>query len=552
MPRVSAASRTRSRAATAAPQRDRRERFSARLKRWGAWWALGGCLLIALLLRVPWLSVPLGRDEAGLTFVAQHWDGLSLYGDYWIDRPPLLILLFKLAALGGTGGVRALGAVTACALVVAITLLARRLAGPGAGMIAGLLAALMTGSSAIHGIYTPGELLAAVPSTLSVLALVHAHSSRRTGAVVAAGALAMIAVLVKQSFLDAGFAGVVFVLASAVADRDVRVRWPLAYAAGAIAPLLVVLVWLGIAGVSLRYFSYTMFEFRLDLLHTLAGSNAPLKDRLLLLEEPAWDAGLVLVLGIALLGLVLGMRRDRVLLVTLAAWLAAAVVGVLGGGSYFAHYLLQLVPVGCVLGAVGLARVPAPVGAAALAVVAYLALSSVAEGFRYLEHTTVHHRERAIGDYIREHAGPDDTIYVMYARPNVVYYAGLRHPYPYLWSLMVRVRPGAVARAPAAARLAAAADVAGALVPPVELGARPRPGDGAHDRPRLPGGRDGLRLRDLRPSRRRRPGRHRPGPLSLAAPLATLRGPASVAQLVEHFTRNEGVSGSSPLGGSPR
>ena len=111
---------------------------------------LGGCLLIALLLRVPWLPVPLGRDEGGLTFLAQHWDGLSLYGDYWVDRPPVLILLFKLAALGGTGGVRALGAVAACALVVAITLLARRLAGPRAGMIAALLAALMTGSSAIR------------------------------------------------------------------------------------------------------------------------------------------------------------------------------------------------------------------------------------------------------------------------------------------------------------------------------------------------------------------------------------------------------------------
>ena len=31
--------------------------------------------------------------------------------------------------------------------------------------------------------------------------------------------------------------------------------------------------------------------------------------------------------------------------------------------------------------------------------------------------------------------------------------------------------------------------------------------------------------------------------------MATLGGSASVAQLVEHFTRNEGVSGSSPLGG---
>ena len=407
---------------------------------------LGICLVIALLLRVPWLEVPLGRDEGGLTFLAKHWDGLSLYGDYWVDRPPLLIVLFKLAALGGTDGVRALGAVAAVALVVAITLLARRLSGPRAGMIAGLLAALMTGSSAIQGIYTPGELLAAVPSTLSILALVHAHRSRRTGAVVAAGALAMIAVLVKQSFLDAGFAGVVFVLASAVAERDVRVRWPLAYAAGALAPLLVVLAWVAIAGVSFRYFSYTMFEFRLDLLQTLSGTDLPLSERLRELREPARDSGLLLMLGGAVLGLLLGLRRDRVLMIAFAAWLAAAVVGVLGGGSYFAHYLLQLVPVGCVLCAAGLALVPAPVGAAALAVVAYLALTSANEGFEYLDHTTVHFRELAIGDYVREHAEPDDTVYVMYARPNVAYYAGLRHPYPYLWSLMVRVRPGAVAR----------------------------------------------------------------------------------------------------------
>ena len=33
--------------------------------------------------------------------------------------------------------------------------------------------------------------------------------------------------------------------------------------------------------------------------------------------------------------------------------------------------------------------------------------------------------------------------------------------------------------------------------------------------------------------------------------MATLGGSASVAQLVEHFTRNEGVSGSNPLVGSP-
>jgi 4-amino-4-deoxy-L-arabinose transferase-like glycosyltransferase len=436
--------------ATAAPRAPARRLRVAPLprvsERRGAWLTLGGCLLIALLLRVPWLSAPLGRDEGGIALLAQHWGGGSLYGEYWLDRPPLLILLFKLAVLGGADGVRALGAAAALALVAAVTFLARALAGVRAGMIAGLLAALLSGSSVIASVYTPGELLAAVPSTLSVLCLVHAHRSRRTWAVVAAGALAVTAVLVKQSFLDAGFAGVVFVLGSALAERRVRVRWPLAYALGAAVPLALVLAWLAVAGVSLGYFVYTMFGFRLDLLHTLAVTSLPLVDRLRQLEEPAWDAGLTLVVAGAVAGLVVGLRRDRVLIATCAAWLAAAVVGVLGGGSYFVHYLIELVPVGSVLAAAALARLPAPAGAAALAVVAYLALTSADEGFRWLDHHTPHHRELAIGSYIRQQSRPGDTLYVMYARPNIVFYSGRRQPYPYLWSLMVIVRPGAVAR----------------------------------------------------------------------------------------------------------
>src|SRR5687767_11003629 len=89
--------------------RARLERFGARFDRHGAWWTLAGCLLIALLLRAPYLSVPLGRDEGGLSFIARQWDGGSLYGDYWVDRPPLLLVLFKLAVLGGDDGVRVLG-----------------------------------------------------------------------------------------------------------------------------------------------------------------------------------------------------------------------------------------------------------------------------------------------------------------------------------------------------------------------------------------------------------------------------------------------------------
>ena len=142
---------------------------------------------------MPYLSTPLGRDEGGLAYMAQHWGSGhgSLYGAYWVDRRRSCSLLFKLAVLGGQGGVRALGALAAVALVIGVTLLARAVEGPRAGWIAGLLAALLSGSVSIGSIFTPGELLAVVPSTFSVLCLVLAHRSRDARFVFAAGLLAV-------------------------------------------------------------------------------------------------------------------------------------------------------------------------------------------------------------------------------------------------------------------------------------------------------------------------------------------------------------------------
>jgi hypothetical protein len=52
----------------------------------------------------------------------------------------------------------------------------------------------------------------------------------------------------------------------------------------------------------------------------------------------------------------------------------------------------------------------------------------------------------AIGRYIHARALPGQTAYVLYARVNVLYYAGLRDPFPYNWSLMMRAAPHAQAR----------------------------------------------------------------------------------------------------------
>lgn len=103
----------------------------------------------ALLLRVPSLRSPLSDDEGGFLVVAAQWrPGTSLYGDYWVDRPPLLIAVFELAdRLGGAVALRAIGGL---AVVAAVLLAARlgRLVAPRARHAPVLAAAVAAISSA--------------------------------------------------------------------------------------------------------------------------------------------------------------------------------------------------------------------------------------------------------------------------------------------------------------------------------------------------------------------------------------------------------------------
>src|SRR4051794_29909587 len=165
------------------------------------------CGAVALALRVPYFHVGLGIDEGGIAFLAQHWhgtSGTSLYGNLWLDRPPLLVALFKLAVLGGAGGVRALGAVAALALVGTAYALGRTLGGARTAGVAALLTALLSGSFSLAAVYPPAELLAAVPAAGSVACLLASRRRRGLALPAAAGALAVTALLVKQSFFDAG------------------------------------------------------------------------------------------------------------------------------------------------------------------------------------------------------------------------------------------------------------------------------------------------------------------------------------------------------------
>ena len=83
--------------------------------------------VLAAALRVPYLRAPMSPDEGGFLVVARHWHpgGGSLYGPYWVDRPPLLIAFFRLAdALGGFTALRLLGCLLVASAVIGVAVAA--------------------------------------------------------------------------------------------------------------------------------------------------------------------------------------------------------------------------------------------------------------------------------------------------------------------------------------------------------------------------------------------------------------------------------------------
>jgi hypothetical protein len=403
---------------------------------------------LTLALRLPWFDAPLGRDEAGVSMVADAWHHSQPfpYGPYFLDRPPLLVAAYKLANdAGGATGVRVLGMLAASLVVLVCTLLAARVAGSRAALPAALLSAGLASSVLLDSVFTPAELIAAVPSALSVLLLLCALQGDEGASLrlAGAGAAAAAALLVKQSFGDALIAGAagLAIAAWGVPLRRTAMRIG-AYAAGLGCATVGLLVWEAVAHTAHRSpdsVGYALIGFRLDALHAL--THGDVARRLGTIGQAALGSGMALGAIVAIAGIVT-LRRGRVTSGVLAAWLAAGLVGVLGGGSYWAHYLIELVPV-TVVGVAALVawrpRIGAPLCALALASGLATTADHVALGRpgQYQRSAVV------LGDYLHDRALPGDTAYVLYAKVNALYYSGLRSPFPYHWSLMMDSVPHA-------------------------------------------------------------------------------------------------------------
>lgn len=408
--------------------------------------------LVAMAAWLPFLHRPLTADESGFLMLAQQWEpGRSLYGDYWVDRPPLLLWLFSIAGHLGpvdattsgllAPGLKLLGAAASGMSVVLAGLLASQVA-PGnraARLTSVVLTAALLSSPLLGMSVVNGELLA-VPFVLLGLVFAVTAMNRSWGwrtAVLAAGAGAsgMAAALVKQNFIDVFVFTAVLV---ALSRGRVPRLWERAavFAGGAAVLLGAALLGAWARGTSASELWSAVVVFRIEAAETIDGSaSAATLGRSVQLAAASLGSGVVVVLFIAV---AVVLTRGAPLARPVLAMTAWELFAIAAGGSYWLHYLTGIVP-GLVL-LVATARPGPRSGPALRGAVAYSVAAAIAVWASWALAPPQVAPEARVSSYLREHARPTDGVVVGFGHPEIIAATGLDSPYENLWSLPARVR----------------------------------------------------------------------------------------------------------------
>ncbi len=410
-------------------------------------WTVPLAALAAFVLRLPGVGRPIRPDEAGFTLVARSWapEADSIYGHYFVDRPPLLISVFKLSdAIGGPLFIRVIGALACTVLVLLAARTARVVAGDGAAPWTAICVAAITSSPLINLVAVKGELLGLPFVMAACLLAVVALRDRSVPLAALAGTSAMVAVGFKQSLLGGlVFAGTLLLVALITRRIEGRTFLRLAGAglAGAAVPVAATLAWAAVAGVRPSTLWYAIYGFRADASAVLASHTSKAADeRAVTLVVVALCTGLLLVLGGFVAHLRSELREDAPLAAAVAAMLVYDAFGMVLGGSFWPDYLFALVP-SAALAAALLSRRRSGPGRVVRAVIVLAALSCAVSLCVWTVHNLAGNQEidqARTGTAIGDVAERGDTLTVFGGRADLQLSSGLDSPYEHLWSLPMR------------------------------------------------------------------------------------------------------------------
>jgi len=410
-------------------------------------WTVPIAAAAAFLLRMPGLTRPIRADEAGFLMVARAWDSGpdSVYGPYFVDRPPLLIWTYGAADdIGGPLFIRVVGALACALLVVAAANVARLAATEMAARWTAVAVAAITTNIAINAVAVKGELLA-LPFLMGSLWLaLLAVRDRSWSYALGGGLLAGLALGFKQNLVGGVVFTAVYFVGTLVARRISPgdfARLALASSAGFMVPVLGTILWAVHAGVRLHDLWYAVYGFRFDAATVLASGGAESETiRAAMLVISALGAGMLLVIGGFVVHIKGEWEDDAPLTAAVAALLLVDVAGLVLGGSFWRDYLFPLLP-GTALCAALLARRTSRRGIAMRSIISAATASSVLllAGWAVYQALGMQEFDEVdTGKAMEEVAEPGDTLVVFGGRADLQVTSGMSSPYEHLWSLPMR------------------------------------------------------------------------------------------------------------------
>jgi Dolichyl-phosphate-mannose-protein mannosyltransferase len=422
-----------------------------------AWLALALVLVGAAAIRLRLLDVPLDRDEGEYAYFGQLMlEGVPTYaGAYNLKAPGIYgAYALVLAAFGQTTAAVHTGLLLVTSLTtILVFLLASRLAGSRAGIVAAVLFAVQALNPKILGIAAYAEHFVLLPVVAGWLMVTSPGRSRRPLLLLAGGVLFGLAFLCKQSAAAFIAGGAAHLLWPTALDEDAgrrrRFRATAIFVAGVVIPLVLVVLALWRAG-TLQTFWFWSFVYGSTYSAGLATGWASLV-RTVTAIAPSVSVALALAaVGVAVVIRRGGPARSSLLLLVASSCLATAV-----GLHFRPHYFLLMLPALAMLAGIGveaLAGIPAGsrtmalrVGVPAVLMVAALLQPILtsrdvlfalepAKVSRVIYGRNPFPESVEIARYIRERTKPGERIAVIGSEPQIYFHSGRRSATGYIYT----------------------------------------------------------------------------------------------------------------------
>ncbi|MFT5051325.1 MAG: hypothetical protein ACI8QZ_002736 [Chlamydiales bacterium] len=419
--------------------------------------ALALIALAFFAVRWRWFGVPFERDEGEYAYGGQLLlDGVPPYVGIYNMKLPGIYAIYALLLASGGSAVRAVHAGLAAADVasfIALYVLARRLFDAATGIACAAVLAVLFLLPSVQASSANAEhfVLPFALWGLATLARVHDGRSGLGGRqLLLAGMLLGLAVLVKQHGALLAAAGVMTVALQRAPGADAPGRWSgsALVSLGIVLPYALTVAlyaagghlsdfWHWTVSYAMRYTQEAPISMGLERLAKRSGA--------LFMDAP-------LILSAATLGLVLlvanaRLRRHWRFIAPVVLGSAAAITP----GFYFRpHYFVLLLPAAALLAVAGVRVLTGPrqrvFMGTALALVAgvpllhseWLFALSPTEVSRRLYGDNPFPESLVVGDYLAQHAAPDDRLLVLGSEPQIYVYSGLRGAtgFVYTYALM--------------------------------------------------------------------------------------------------------------------